>query len=139
MMKKISNNYWLMKSEPDTYSWQDLKKDSTTAWDGVRNYQARNNMQKMKVGDLVFFYHSVKNPSIVGIAKVSKESYPDKTDPTNKFVCVDLEPVEEIKSPIPLSKIKQTESLSDLYLIKQSRLSVMPISKKQWDIILSLA
>lgn len=133
-----TQTYWLLKSEPETFSLNDLKKSSTTAWDGVRNYTARNNLNSMKKGDLAFFYHSGKEPSIVGIVKVIKESYPDKTDSTNKFVCVDVQFVEELKKPILLALLKTKKELADFILFKQGRLSVVPVTKQQWNFILKL-
>jgi len=129
--------YWLMKSEPDLWSISQQKKaDSKGAtWDGVRNYQARNNLKKMKVGDLCFFYHSNIGKEIVGIVKIIKRAFPDKTDKKKRFVAVQVRFVEEFDSPISLEKIKKTKAISHLPLIKQSRLSVMPIDYKSWKII----
>ena len=127
--------YWLIKSEPGTWSWEDQKKVKFTMWDGVRNYQARNNLKKMKKNDLCFFYHSVNDKEIVGIVTVIKEHYPDPTDKSNKFVAVDVKIKHELKKPIKLETIKNDKRLSHLALIKQSRLSVMPIDKKSWNII----
>ncbi len=131
-------NYWLAKSEPGDYSWDDLKRDQTTKWDGVRNYQARNNLKKMKKGDLCFFYHSVHKPSVVGIMEVINEYYLDPSDETKRFVSVDMKYLKPLNHPVSLSEIKQHKELSNLPLIKQSRLSVMPIQKNEWDFILSL-
>ena len=130
-------NYWLMKSEPDVWSLEQQKKTGTkgAAWDGVRNYQARNNLKKMKVGDLCFFYHSNIGKEIVGVVKVIKKAFPDKTDKKKRFVAVQVRFVEEFSSPISLEKIKKTKAISHLPLIKQSRLSVMPIDYKSWKII----
>ena len=129
--------YWLMKSEPDLWSISQQKKAGLkgTTWDGVRNYQARNNLKKMKVGDLCFFYHSNIGKEIVGIVKVIKKAFPDKTDKKKRFVAVQVRFVEEFNSPISLEKIKKTKAISHLPLIKQSRLSVMPIDYKSWKII----
>ena len=129
--------YWLMKSEPDLWSISQQKKAGLkgTTWDGVRNYQARNNLKKMKVGDLCFFYHSNIGKEIVGIVKVIKKAFPDKTDKKKRFVAVQVRFVEEFNSPISLEKIKKTKTISHLPLIKQSRLSVMPIDYKSWKII----
>ena len=129
--------YWLMKSEPDLWSISQQKKAGPkgTTWDGVRNYQARNNLKKMKVGDLCFFYHSNIGKEIVGIIKVIKRAFPDKTDKKKRFVAVQVRFVEEFNSPISLEKIKKTKTISHLPLIKQSRLSVMPIDYKSWKII----
>ena len=130
-------NYWLMKSEPDVWSLEQQKKTGAkgAAWDGVRNYQARNNLKKMKVGDLCFFYHSNIGKEIVGTVKVIKKAFIDKTDKKKRFVAVQVRFVEEFKTPISLEKIKKTKAISHLPLIKQSRLSVMPIDYKSWKII----
>ena len=133
------NNYWLLKSEPSTWSWNDQIKHKITMWDGVRNYQARNNLIKMKKGDLCFFYHSVSEKLIVGIVEVVKESYPDPTDKSRKFVVVDVKTKSKIKKVINLEMIKKTSGLENIPLLKQSRLSVMPISNKEWNIIIKLS
>ena len=133
------NNYWLLKSEPSTWSWNDQVKHKITMWDGVRNYQARNNLIKMKKGDLCFFYHSVSEKSIVGIVEVVKESYPDPTDKSGKFVAVDVKTKSKIKQAISLEIIKNTAGLENIALLKQSRLSVMPISNKEWNLIIKLS
>ena len=135
MVKK----YWLLKSEPSTWSWQDQSKVKKDMWDGVRNYQARNNLMQMKKGDLCFFYHSVNERQIVGIVKVVKEHYPDPTDKSKKFVVVDVAKYKTLKYPVSLEKIKNVTKLSHLALIKQSRLSVMPIDKKSWEIIIKMS
>lgn len=129
-------SYWLVKSEPGTWSWQDQKKNKVTHWDGVRNYQASNNLKAMKKGDLSFFYHSVNEKKIVGIVEVTKEYYPDPTDPKGRFGMVDVKAVKELKNPVSLEIIKQDERLEHLALVRQSRLSVMPIDKKAWDILI---
>ena len=133
-------NYWLMKSEPDVWSLEQQKKTGAkgAAWDGVRNYQARNNLKKMKVGDLCFFYHSNIGKEIVGTVKVIKKAFIDKTDKKKRFVAVQVRFVEEFKTPISLEKIKKTKAISHLPLIKQSRLSVMPIDYKSWKIIYNM-
>ena len=128
-------NYWLIKSEPSTWSWDDQKKKKTTIWDGVRNYQARNFMRKMKVNDLSFFYHSVLEKQIMGVVKIIKEYYSDPTDSTNKFVAVDVQYYKEFSNPVTLETIKSNKILSKLLLVKQSRLSVMPIDSKSWKLI----
>ena len=135
MVKK----YWLLKSEPSTWSWQDQSKVKKDMWDGVRNYQARNNLMQMKKGDLCFFYHSVNEKQIVGIVKVVKEHYPDPTDKSKKFVVVDVAKYKTLKYPVSLEKIKNVTKLSHLALIKQSRLSVMSIDKKSWEIIIKMS
>ena len=131
--------YWLLKSEPNTWSWSDQVKSGIDMWDGVRNYQARNNLIKMKKGDLCFFYHSVSEKRIIGIVKVVKENYQDPTDKTNKFVAVDVKAKEKLKKPVTLEKIKSTKSLSNLPLIKQSRLSVMELKKSEWNTIIKMS
>ena len=132
-------NYWIIKSEPNNWSWHDQKKSKITMWDGVRNYQARNNLIKMKKGDLCFFYHSVSEKSIVGIVELVKESYPDPTDKKHKFVMVDVQTYKKLKNPVQLEQIKKDKRLSNLGLVKQGRLSVMPIDYKSWLIIMKLS
>jgi predicted RNA-binding protein with PUA-like domain len=132
-------NYWLLKSEPSTWSWDDQSKVKKEMWDGVRNYQARNNLMKMKKGDLCFFYHSVNEKKIVGIVEVVKKHYPDPTDITNKFVVVDIKTKKKLKNSVSLKQIKSQKKLSHLALIKQSRLSVMPIDEKSWYLINKMA
>ena len=127
--------YWLLKSEPKSWSWKNQLKAKVEMWDGVRNYQARNNLMKMKKGDLCFFYHSVKEKKIVGIVEIVKEYYTDPTDKTKKFVAVNVKTYQELKIPVTLEQIKFEKKLSHLALIKQSRLSVMPIDKKSWNLI----
>ena len=128
-------NYWLLKSEPSTWSWNDQVKEGASMWDGVRNYQARNNLKKMKTGDHCFFYHSVTEKSIIGIVKVVKESYPDPTDESGKFLAVDVKAIKKFRNSVSLQEIKKIKKLSDIALIRQSRLSVMPITKSEWNII----
>ncbi len=130
--------HWLVKSEPDKYAWSDLVRDGRTMWDGVRNYQARNNMQQMQPGDLVLYYHSVSEKAIVGIAKVEKAAYPDPTAPDGKWVVVDLVPFRAFKEPVTLEQIKQDRRLEQIPLLRQSRLSVMPLSAEDFDILLAL-
>ena len=132
-------NYWLLKSEPSTWSWDDQSKVKKEMWDGVRNYQARNNLMKMKKGDLCFFYHSVNEKKIIGIVEVVKEHYPDPTDKTNKFVVVDIKTKKKLKKSVSLKQIKSQKKLSHLALIKQSRLSVMPIDEESWYLINKMA
>jgi len=132
-------NYWLLKSEPSTWSWDNQSKVKKEMWDGVRNYQARNNLMKMKKGDLCFFYHSVNEKKIVGIVEVVKEHYPDPTDITNKFVVVDIKTKKKLKNSVSLKQIKSQKKLSHLALIKQSRLSVMPIDEESWYLINKMA
>ena len=131
--------YWLLKSEPSTWSWDNQKNVKKEMWDGVRNYQARNNLMKMKRGDLCFFYHSVKEKKIVGIVKVVKEYYTDPTDLTQRFVAVDVSYEKDLKNPVSLEEIKKEKILQNLALIKQSRLSVMPIDTQSWKLIINLS
>ena len=131
--------YWLLKSEPDAWSWDNQVKEGASMWDGVRNYQARNNLKKMKKNDLCFFYHSVTEKSIVGIVKVVKEYYPDPTDKTDRFVVVDVKATKKLKNPVSLDQIKENSKLQDIALVKQSRLSVMPLKKTEWDIIIKMS
>lgn len=129
--------YWLFKSEPGTWSWDDQKKRGAKGehWDGVRNYQASNNMKAMKVGDLGFFYHSVNEKQIVGIVRVIKEYYPDHTDASGRFGMVDVEAVADMPQPVTLAQIKAEPALEDFALVRQSRLSVVPVSAPQWKLI----
>ena len=131
--------YWLLKSEPNAWSWDQQVKEGPSMWDGVRNYQARNYLKKMKKGDLCFFYHSVTEKTIIGIVKVVKEYYPDPTDKTERFVVVDVKAVKKLKKNVSLSQIKNTKLLENIPLIKQSRLSVMPLNKKEWDVIIKMS
>ena len=130
--------YWLLKSEPEAWSWSMQVKAGRAMWDGVRNYQARNNLKKMNKGDLCFFYHSVSERSIVGIVKVTKSAFIDKTDKKKRFVAVQVRFEKKFNSPISLDKIKKNKKISHLPLIKQSRLSVMPIDYKSWKIIYNM-
>ena len=127
--------YWLMKSEPGTWSWEDQVRDGTAEWDGVRNHQAAANMKAMKVGDKVFFYHSVNEKQVVGIAEVVKEYYPDPTDASGRFGMVDIKAIKPMASPVTLAQIKAEPRLHDLALVRQSRLSVMPIDEDSWNLI----
>ena len=131
-------NYWLVKSEPFKYSWTKFNEDKRTFWDGVRNYQARNNLKGMKEGDLVLFYHSNEGMCVVGIAKVVREFYQDPTTDDTNWVVVDLTPVETLKNPVTLSQIKGDEYLKDISLVRQGRLSVMPLKVAEFDRILEL-
>jgi len=132
-------NYWLVKSEPHKYSWEKFNEDKRTFWDGVRNFQARNNLKTMKEGDLVLFYHSNEGKCVVGIAKVVKEFYQDPTTEDPNWVVVDLSPVETLKKPVTLEQIKADERLKDVSLVRQGRLSVMPLKPEEFDRILELA
>lgn len=131
-------NYWLVKSEPFKYSWEKFNKDGRTFWDGVRNYQARNNLRDMRVGDLVLFYHSNEGKAVVGIARVVKESYQDPTTDDKNWVVVDLEPVESLKNPVTLEVIKADPRLQNISLVKQGRLSVMSLKVEEFDRIVEL-
>lgn len=130
--------YWLVKSEPDVYSWDQLVSDGETFWDGVRNYAARNNLRDMKVGDKLLYYHSGDEKQIVGLAEVIKEAYQDPTTEEDAWVCVDVKPVKKYAKPLTLKTIKQTESLKDIALIKLMRLSVVPILPEEFKIIESM-
>ena len=131
--------YWLIKSEPFKYSWDQFVKDGSTFWDGVRNYAARNNLRAMKKGDLAFFYHSNEGLEIVGIAKVIKESYQDPTTDEEAWVAVDFKPHKRLKKPVTLAQIKSQKSLSNMALIKLGRLSVQPVLDAEWTTVLQLA
>ena len=131
--------YWLMKSEPGAYSWDDLIKDGSTHWDGVRNYQAANNMKKMKKDEQAFFYHSITEKQIVGVMAVTREYYPDHTDPSGRFGMVDVKPLLPVTNLVTLSQIKAEAKLADLSLVRQSRLSVMPVSTSHWKILCKMA
>ncbi|WP_420152451.1 EVE domain-containing protein [Siphonobacter sp.] len=131
-------NFWLVKSEPFKYSWNDFVKEKRGVWDGVRNFQARNNLKAMAVGDLVLFYHSNEGKEIVGIAKVVREAYPDPTTEDDRWVVVDLEPVEKLPQSVTLETIKADTRLQNIALIRQSRLSVSPVRPEEFDIIVGL-
>lgn len=132
-------NYWLVKSEPDKYGWSHFTAQGRAVWDGVRNYQARNNLMAMQVGDQVLFYHSVTNPGVVGIAKVVREAYPDPTAPDDpRWRVVELEPLMPLNNPVTLAQIKAEPLLANMGLIKQSRLSVMPIRPDEFELIVKL-
>ncbi|MFD2597739.1 EVE domain-containing protein [Sphingobacterium corticis] len=131
-------NYFLVKSEPFKYSWEQFNKDGQTFWDGVRNYQARNNMKAMKKGDLVLFYHSNEGKEVVGLAKVVKEFYQDPTTDDDKWVVVDLAPVETFQKPVTLEAIKADKMLEDVALVRQGRLSVMPLKQAEFDRIVEM-
>lgn len=130
--------YWLMKSEPNVYPFEKLVEEGRTYWDGVRNYEARNNLRAMKKGDLAFFYHSNIGKEIVGIAKVVEEAYPDPTAPGEDWSVVDVAPVMPMKKPVSLATIKQDEALQTMALLRRSRLSVVPVSKEEFERILEL-
>jgi predicted RNA-binding protein with PUA-like domain len=131
--------FWLVKSEPSAWSWQDQVTKNTTNWDGVRNFQARNYLMQMQLGDLCFFYHSVVGKQIMGVVKVTKTYMPDPSDESGKFGMVEMAYVEPLKNPVSLEKIKANQFLQNLPLLKQSRLSVMPITPEQWQMIRTMA
>ena len=131
--------YWLMKSEPGDYSWDDLVKDGSAEWDGVRNHQASNNMKAMKLGDRAFFYHSVKEKTIVGVMEVVKEYYPDHTDESGRFGMVDVKALLPVEHRVSLAEIKAEPKLADLPLVRQSRLSVAPVSAPHWKLLCRMA
>jgi predicted RNA-binding protein with PUA-like domain len=130
-------NYWLVKSEPCKYSWEQFLKDRSTFWDGVRNYQARNNLQGMKKGDQVLFYHSNEGLAVVGVARVIKEAYQDPTTEDERWVAVDIEPVETLRTPVTLDDMKKEKRLQNLALIRQARLSVTPLTQEEFALIVA--
>jgi predicted RNA-binding protein with PUA-like domain len=131
--------YWLVKSEPSTYSYQQLEKDGETVWDGVRNYAARLHLRGMKKGDEALYYHSMENLEIVGIAKVSKEAYQDPTTDDDKWVAVNLKPYKKLKKPVSLDQIKKDKRLKEMALVRISRLSVQPVTEKEWKVVMEMA
>lgn len=131
--------HWLLKSEPFKFSWDQLVKDGRTHWDGVRNHQAAINLKAMQVGDTGFFYHSNEGKDIVGIVEIVRTAYPDPSDEAGRFVMVDVAPVKPVKRPVTLAEMKATPALADLALIRQSRLSVVPVSDEHWSIIMTMA
>lgn len=131
--------HWLVKSEPSAWSWDDQVRDQVTAWTGVRNHQAARSLRSMRVGDRAFFYHSVAEKRIVGIVEVVRTAYPDPTDPDGRWVCVDLKAVRPVERPVTLQQVKDDPRLADLPLVRQSRLSVMPIDDESWRLLCALA
>jgi predicted RNA-binding protein with PUA-like domain len=131
-------NYWLLKTEPETFSWQKLNTEGVSMWDGVRNYQARNNIRKMKRGDRALFYHSGKNPEIVGIAEVVREHYPDPTATDGDWSVVDVKPVRKLKRGLSLQELKNNPELRNMVLVKNTRLSVQPVLHEEFEIIMYL-
>ena len=131
--------YWLVKSEPSAYSWEQLEKDKQTEWTGVRNYAARNHLRAMKKGDEVLFYHSNEGLEIVGVAKVAKEAYQDPTTDEIAWVAVDLKPYKKLKKAVPMEDIKKDKRLKDMALVRIGRLSVQPVTEKEWKLIMELA
>jgi predicted RNA-binding protein with PUA-like domain len=134
----MARAYWLVKSEPFKYSWDDLVKDGSTYWDGVRNYQARNNLREMKVGDYALYYHSNEGKEVVGVAKVTRSAYPDPTTDDDRWVVVDVTPVKPLKESVSLAQIKADPQLRQVPLVTHSRLSVMPLEKSDFERILEL-
>jgi predicted RNA-binding protein with PUA-like domain len=130
-------NYWLLKTEPETFSWSDLQKDKKAVWDGVRNFQARKNLKEMKKGDVAFIYHTGDEKSVVGISIVTREGYPESKDPD--WIAVDLAPRKALTNPVSLAKIKQDKALQKMVLVKAARLSVQPVSKDEFDRIIELS
>lgn len=131
-------NYWILKTEPQTFSWQDLEKEGKAIWDGVRNYEARNNLRKMKTDDLILIYHSGKNPGIIGAAKVIKEHYPDPTAKEGDWSAVDIIPVRKFKKMLLLQQLKQIKELASISLLKRTRLSVHSLSSDAYNLIIKL-
>lgn len=131
--------YWLFKSEPGAWSWDDQVKVGVETWDGIRNYQADNNMKAMKIGDKGFFYHSVKEKQIVGVVEVVKEHYPDHTDKSERFGMVDVKALYPVEHKVTLAEIKQEPALKELALVRQSRLSVVPVNKAEWKVMCKMA
>ena len=131
--------YWLIKSEPFKYSWEQFEKEGKTFWDGVRNYAARNHLKAMKKGDKVFYYHSNEGLAIVGIAEVAKEHYTDPTAGDDTWVAVDIKPVKRLKQPVSLQQIKENKTLADMALLRLSRLSVQPVKEEEWKEVLKMA
>jgi predicted RNA-binding protein with PUA-like domain len=131
-------NFWLVKQEPSSYSWSDFKRDGGTSWTGVRNYTARNNLRKMRKGDEVLFYHSGEEKAVVGIARVKRTAYADKTATEGDWSTVDLVPIKSLSRPVTLAEIKQTRPLRNIQLVRQSRLSVMPLTGRDFDTILKM-
>jgi predicted RNA-binding protein with PUA-like domain len=131
--------YWLVKSEPHTYSFDEMKKDKKTFWDGVKNYQARNFMKEMKKGDIALFYHSGKDRQVVGEVEIVKEHYQDPTTDDDRWVAVDVKYKKTLKNPVSLSDIKDRKTLAEMHLVRNSRLSVMPVTKKEYEMIIRMS
>jgi predicted RNA-binding protein with PUA-like domain len=134
----MSKNYWMVKQEPETYSWEDLVNDGKTDWTGVRNFQARNNLRNMKAADEVLFYHSGKEKAVVGVAEVTKGAYPDPTANDGDWVAVDIKPVRKLGEPVTIAALRADAELSGVPLLRQTQLSVMPLTKKEFDRIVKL-
>ena len=131
--------YWLLKSEASKYSWDQMVEDGRTHWDGIRNFQAANNLKAMRVGDRAFFYHSNEGKDIVGVVEIVRTAYPDPSDPSGKFVMVDIAPVKPVKQPVPLAAMKGVPELAQFSLLRQSRLSVCPVSEAEWAVLCRMA
>ncbi len=131
--------YWLMKAEPNDYTFEDLEKDGVAEWDGIHNHQAANNMRAMKKGDRAFFYRSLKDPAVVGIMEIAREAYEDPDDPKESFVLVDVAPVKPVKREVSLKEIKAEPKLTHLALVRQSRLSISPVDDKAWKLICKMS
>jgi predicted RNA-binding protein with PUA-like domain len=131
-------NYWLIKTDPDTYSWDDFKKDRSTYWDGVRNYQARNYLKDMKEGDIALFYHSVQDKIVTGTARISKAAYQDPTTDDDRWVAVDVEILDELATPVSLGAIKDEATLSDMVLVNNTRLSVQPVTEAEYKKVIEM-
>ncbi len=136
--KNKPRSHWLVKQEPEGYSWDNLVQDQLTEWTGVRNFQARNNLRKMSVGDRVLFYHSGEQKAVVGIAQVAKAAYPDPTAEEEQWIAVDIKPLKPLREPVPLTTIKAEPKLADMLLVRQSRLSVMPVTNEEFETIVAL-
>jgi predicted RNA-binding protein with PUA-like domain len=130
-------NYWLVKTEPETYSWDDLVRDKKTTWDGVRNFQARNNLKAMKKGDLAFVYHSGEEKSVVGIAEITKEFFADPKD--KEWAAIEIGHKRKLKKPVTLSQVKSEKKLTDMYLVRAARLSVQPVKKEEFDLVIEMS
>jgi len=130
-------NYWLMKTEPGTFSWDDLVRDKKAVWDGVRNFQARNNLKAMKKGDFAFIYHSMEDKAVIGIAEITREHFPDPQD--KDWAAVEIKPVKKLKNPVNLGTIKQEKQLANMVLVKNSRLSVQPVRKEEFDLVIGMS
>jgi len=135
----MPSSYWLVKSEPAKYAYADLERDGKTVWDGVRNFAAASHLKAMKTGDQVFYYHSQEGLAVVGVAEVVREAFPDASDPTGRFVAVELKPVRELKRPVTLQEMKANPALAKLEMIRQGRLSVSPVRPEEWAAILKMA
>lgn len=130
-------NYWLLKTEPDTFSWDDLLRDKKAVWDGVRNFQARSNLKAMKKGDWAFIYHTGEEKSVIGISEITREAYPDPQD--GEWVVVDLKPVKKLKSPVALADVKKDKKLANMMLVRSARLSVQPVKKEEFDYVVGMS